>query len=234
MIMDALNSDKDQIIKQWEIFQRVLRDNLTTEIHHAIGNHDVFGWEARAKFDKDPKFGKVWACEQFEIESPYYAFTKNGWRFIILDSVQPTEGDGYTGRLDDPQFEWLTGELKDNQLPTMVVSHIPIIGACAYFDGPNEKTGTWTVPAAIMHSDARRIKDLFRLHPHVKLCVSGHEHLLDQVVYNGVSYFCDGAVCASWWNGDYQECTYGYAEIDLYDDGTFEHKYVPFGWKTIS
>lgn len=234
MIMDALDSDRDRVQAQWDVFHRVLRQNLRTPIHHAVGNHDVWGWEAKAKYASEPKFGKAWACEALELERPYYSFDKGGWHFIMLDSIQTGEGDGYTGRLDDPQFEWLQGDLASTpaKTPVMVVSHIPIIAACAYFDGQNERTGTWMVPAALMHSDARRIKDLFRKHPNVKLCVSGHEHLLDEVVYNGVTYACNGAVCGSWWNGDYQECTYGYAQIDLFDDGSFTNRYVPYGWKT--
>ncbi|MGV3619156.1 MAG: metallophosphoesterase family protein [Fimbriimonas sp.] len=233
MIMDALNTEKAAIQQQWDIFNRVLKENLKTPIRHCIGNHDVFGWEAPEKYASEAKYGKVWAMEQFGLTKPYYSFDQGGWHFIVLDSIYDMKG-GYSGRLDDAQFEWLQGDLKATpaKTPVLVVSHIPIVGACAYFDGPNEKTGTWVVPAALMHSDARRIKDLFLKHPNVKVCLSGHEHLRDDVLYNGVHYICDGAVCAKWWGGDYQECTYGYGRLDLYDDGTFDHRYVTYGWKT--
>lgn len=39
-------------------------------------------------------------------------------------------------------------------------------------------------------------------------------------------------MCGGWWGGNHFECTYGYGMIDLYDDGTFENRYVPYGWKT--
>ncbi len=82
-----------------------------------------------------------------------------------------------------------------------------------------------------MHKDCLELKDLFAQHPNVKLCLSGHLHLLDRVDYNGVTYLCNGAVSGNWWKGRHKDCDEGYAVIDLYDDGSFEHQYVKYGWK---
>ena len=82
-----------------------------------------------------------------------------------------------------------------------------------------------------MHIDARRIKDLFAKHPNVRLCLSGHEHLVDQVTYNTTTYCCNGAVSGAWWKGSYHECAPGYGLIDLYDDGSFYNQYVVHGWQ---
>ncbi|MBS1721267.1 MAG: metallophosphoesterase [Armatimonadetes bacterium] len=234
LIMDSLGADADRTRTQWSIFTSVLKANLELPVEHTIGNHDVWGWNDRAKYQNESKFGKVWACEVLGLTKPYRSFDKAGWHIIILDSVHRKEGNGYTARLDDEQFEWLQGDLAKvpAKTPILVVSHIPIIAVCSMFDGENEKTGNWVIPGAWVHIDARRIKDLFKKYPNVKMCISGHEHLLDQVVYNGVNYFCNGAVCGGWWGGDYYECTYGYTLIDLFDDGSFENRYVPFGWKT--
>ncbi|MBS1705181.1 MAG: metallophosphoesterase [Armatimonadetes bacterium] len=234
LIMDSLGADADRTKLQWEVFTSVLKANLELPIEHTIGNHDVWGWSNRDKFAKEPLFGKNWACEVLQLSKPYRSFDKAGWHFIVLDSTHSVEGNGYTAKLDEEQFEWLKGDLAKvpKSKPVMVVSHIPIIAVCAMFDGENEKSGDWQIPGAWMHIDARRIKDLFRQYPNVKFCISGHEHLLDQAVYNGVHYFCNGAVCAGWWGGDYQECSYGYTLIDLYGDGSFENRYVHYGWKT--
>src|SRR5690606_23551047 len=117
------------------------------------------------------------------LEKPYRSYDRNGWHFIVLDSVFPKATGGYTARLDDEQFEWLKGDLASvkSTTPIMVTSHIPIIAACPMFDGDNEKSGNWQVPGAWMHIDARRIKDEFRKHANIKLCISGHIHLIDQV-----------------------------------------------------
>lgn len=235
LIMDALGADAARTKTQWDIFTSVLKANAEIPVEHVIGNHDVWGWNAIDKYSKESKFGKTWACEVLQLEKPYRSFDKKGWHFVVLDSTHRVEGNGYTARLDDEQFEWLKDDLAKvpKTTPIFVVSHIPIIGVCSMFDGENEKTGNWVIPGAWVHIDARRIKDLFRKHPNVKMCISGHEHLLDQVVYNNVNYFCNGAVSAAWWGGDYQECTYGYTLVDLYDDGSFENRYVPYGWKTV-
>lgn len=77
-----------------------------------------------------------------------------------------------------------------------------------------------------MHIDARAIINLFANYPQVKLCLSGHLHLQDKVVYNGVSYYCNGALCGNWWKGNYQYTKPGYATVDLYADGSFEVNYL--------
>lgn len=230
--MDAFGADHDRTKVQWDLFGKVLRDECSLPVEHCIGNHDV--WSFRTREDNPmhaAKAVKKWALAELGLESPYRTFVKGGWRFIVLDSTFPS-GNGYTARLDDEQFEWLGQTLRDSdpKQPVLIVSHIPILAACAYFDGDNEKSGNWVVPGAWMHIDARRIKDLFFKHPNVKAAISGHIHLIDRVEYLGVSYLCNGAVCGGWWKGNYQECEPGYALVDLFDDGTVESRYVAFGW----
>lgn len=209
---------------QINTWRRVLRDELSTPHKTIIGNHDVLGMQ--------PIEGKDWAVNAYELPGRYYAFDEKGWRFIILDSTSPEEG-GYKGRIDEEQFAWLEEQLKNapESTPVCVASHIPILAACAYFDGENEKSGNWNVPGAWMHVDARRIKTLFARHPNVRLCLSGHIHLADEVEYLGVKYACNGAVSGAWWGGAYQEFEPGYALVDLYDNGAAEVSYAPYGWE---
>jgi hypothetical protein len=81
-----------------------------------------------------------------------------------------------------------------------------------------------------MHVDARRLKDLFRIHPNVKLCLSGHTHLIDRVDYLGVTYLCSGAVSGAWWKGPYQEFQNSFTIIDLYDGGSFDFQVWAYPW----
>ena len=228
LIMDALAASRESTQQQWDVFFRVLKANASVPVKHSIGNHDVWGWGDRAKYATEPGFGKKWACDLLGLAKPYYSFDQAGWHIVVLDSTHPVDGNGYTARLDEEQFEWLASDLASTKKPVMVLSHIPILGVCSQFDGQNEKTGNWVIPGSYVHIDARRIKDLFLKHKNVKLCISGHEHQLDSVVYNGVTYICNGAVSANWWNGRYFECDYGYALVDLFDDGTFANTYVPY------
>lgn len=237
LVMDSLGATPERLKTEWDIYTSVLKQHCSLPVEHCLGNHDVWGWNDIGKYGKESKFGKLYAQDRLALDAPYRSFDRAGWHFIVLDSThRKAEGNGYIARLDDKQFEWLADDLAKTPktTPVFVLSHIPIISVCSMFDGENEKTGNWVVPGSWMHIDARRIKDLFKKHPNVKLCVSGHEHLRDQVVYNDVTYVCAGAVSGGWWGGDYYECTYGYSLIDLYRDGTFRTEYVPYGWKTQS
>jgi hypothetical protein len=54
---------------------------------------------------------------------------------------------------------------------------------------------------------------------------------LDLPELDGVTYVCDGAVSGAWWKGPKERCAEGYGLFDLFDDGSFKHQYVPYGWK---
>jgi 3',5'-cyclic AMP phosphodiesterase CpdA len=234
-IMDSIARERDAVEAQWDAWDRTLEANCTLPVVHCIGNHDAWGLDrVRSRTTGDePRYGKRWPLERFGLEERYYSFDRAGWHFIVLDSTLPIDG-GYTARLDDEQFEWLAGDLAatPEMTPVLVASHIPILCGCAFLDGDNEKSGNWAVPGAWMHIDARRIKDLFYRHPNVKLALSGHIHLRDRLDYNGVTYLCNGAVCGGWWGGNYQETEPGYAVIDLYGDGAFDHFYTGYGEAT--
>lgn len=230
-IMDSIGREQSAVKAQWDQWDRTLRENCTLPVFHCIGNHDVWGLDkAKSKTTGDEAlYGKKWAQDQFKLKERYYSFDRAGWHFVVLDSTMP-QGSGYTARLDDAQFEWLTADLAatPKATPVLVLSHIPILCGCAFLDGDNEKSGNWTVPGAWMHIDARRIKDLFVKHPNVRLALSGHIHLRDRLDYNGVTYLCNGAVCGAWWGGNYQETEPGYALVDLYADGTWDSRYVAY------
>lgn len=234
-IMDSLQRDAARTRTQWDVWKRVIKAECSVPILNCIGNHDIWGWdrEKSSTTGLEPLWGKQWAMEAMGIDHRYWSFDRAGWHFVVLDSTHIDPDRVYVARLDEEQFEWLRDDLaavrKDT--PVCVLSHIPILCACAFYDGDNEKTGNWVVPGKWVHIDSRRIKDLFWEHPNVRLCLSGHIHLLDRVDYNGVTYLCNGAVCGNWWDGHYDKTPPGFALVDLYDDGSFEHQYMTYGWQ---
>jgi len=237
-IMDALAQSRDRTALQWKIWHETLAAECSLPVVNCIGNHDVWGWnKAHSKATgEEPDFGKRWAMDEMQMKSPYHSHDQAGWHFIVLDSTHTNGGRSYTAKLDEEQFAWLEEDLRVTppSTPIMVISHIPLFAACPFFDGENEKTGNWVVPGAWMHIDARRIKDLFTRHPNIRLCVSGHIHLVDRVDYLGITYYCNGAVSAGWWSGPCQEFENGYGLVQLYDDGSFENEYVEFGWRAAT
>lgn len=229
-IMDALGADKARTQTQWQLWQSVLQNECSLPIVHCLGNHDVWGWKAKnPAISSEQLYGKQWAMQEFGLSSRYYGFDRAGWHFIVLDSTHFLPG-GYIAKLDDEQFEWLQDDLNRTPgiTPICVLSHIPIMCFCAFFDGENEASGDWKIPGAWMHIDARRIKDVFKQHSNIKLCLSGHIHLQDEVEYLGVKYLCNGAVSGNWWEGAYQEFPPAYVVVDLFDDGSSASEYIPY------
>ena len=234
-IGDALGTPKPQVLVQWGIWDRVMAAELKIPAYQCIGNHDIFGWNQRDQPDlpQDPAYGKTLALEHLGLKERYYSFDHAGWHFVVLDSMElnHSNNQGYLARLDDIQFAWLARDLAatPTAMPVCVLSHIPILSTAAFLDGENAGTGTWIVPGAWMHIDARRIKDLFKQHPNVKVCLSGHLHMEDDTTYLGVRYLCNGAVCGGWWKGKHDEFGPAYALIDFYDDGSVENQIVAYG-----
>jgi hypothetical protein len=166
--------------------------------------------------------------------SPQSTVPSPPWHIIVLDGTQPDPNDdnGYKAFLDEAQFDFLQRDLKatDPATPVLVMSHIPIMSASAILWSRKDNRGDFVTSGSLIHQDGLKIKDLFAKHPNVKVCVSGHLHHVDRVDYNGVTYLCNGAVSGNWWKGRHKDCDEGYAVLDLYDDGSFERRYVTYGW----
>ena len=234
-IMDSFESDDARTKLQWNIWHKNFQDECSLKVQSAIGNHDIWGWnKKRSKTTgEEANYGKKRAIEMLRLDERYYAFDRNGWRFIVLDSTQPDGGEGYRAFLDDEQLDWLTRQLQatSDGTPVLVLSHIPIISASAILWSKKDSRGDFTISGSLVHQDGIKIKDLFSKHKNVKLCLSGHLHHVDRVDYNGVTYLCNGAVSGNWWKGRHKDCDEGYAIIDLFDDGSFAHQYVRYDWK---
>lgn len=234
-VFDSLEADEDWTRSQWESFKDVLKQNCSLPVYHAIGNHDVWGYgQNNENITNHPLYGKAMAVEQLGLSNRYYAFDLAGWRFLVLDSTHEPTIPGseipYTGKVDEEQFNWLSGEIEKTSadIPVCVLSHIPILCACEFYDGENETSGNWVVPGAWMHIDSRRFRSLFLEHPNVKLCLSGHAHQQEVLEYLGVKYLCDGAICGAWWYGPYLDFPPGYVVIDLFSDGTAQSQFLTY------
>jgi Icc protein len=232
LVMDAFAQGFDRTKSQWDLFTRTLKQECSLELRHCVGNHDIWGWnKTKSKTSgTEQGWGKAWACETLGLAKPYYSIPRGGWRIIVLDSVQPN-GDGYLGGLDDEQFAWLESELAAHPAaPTLIVSHIPIFSVVALLADAKLENNEFRMSAASVFKDGKRLRSLFAKHRQVKVCISGHIHMIERIDLDGVSYICDGAVSGAWWKGAKERCPEGYGLFDLFDDGTFTHQYVAYGW----
>jgi 3',5'-cyclic AMP phosphodiesterase CpdA len=239
--MDSASSPEPRSRVQWDLFRKVLADTVGTRvpIQHTLGNHDIFGRDKVAckATGNEPFYGRRWFLDNFGYERTYRSFDNSGWHVIILDSIDLLpDGDEYAARITGEQLDWLKADLASTPktTPVLVISHVPILSVATYFD----KAELDQVPDSLdlrvsskrTHVDCRELEALFRSHGNVKLCLSGHLHLLDRCMYNGITYICDGAVSGAKWKGHKCQTPEGYGLIDLYADGSFEHQYVTFGW----
>src|SRR6185436_807807 len=124
------------------------------------------------------------------------------------DSTQLNPAGGYIGKLDTEQLEWLQQELRsvpaDKHI--CIVSHIPILSICSglFFD-KTEPNGDLLIKRNLMHTDFLALKKIFLNYPNIRVCISGHIHLQDELKYLGIKYYCNGAVSGNWWNGAFQD-----------------------------
>ena len=237
-VMDVFEAKQGRATELAQAFRSTWKQHCSLPVEHTLGNHDIFGWNKpkSGTSGSEADWGKKFACDLYGFSRSYRSFDRAGWRFIVLDSVQ-SKGDGYVAFIDAEQLAWLEQTLKDTPatMPICVVSHIPILCVSAMvFGNPRslEKRGQDTiVQAGEMHTDGDHLHHLFKRHGGVKLCLSGHIHLLDRCQIDGITYICDGAVSGNWWKGPIQGTPEGYGVIDLWTDGRFEHRYQPYGWK---
>ncbi len=232
LIMDGLSVDEDRAKKQWAIYNRILKAHVSVPVHSAIGNHDAWGWNPKSgTTGREPKWGKIWWKEATQSTDTHYTFDFRGWRFIVIDTVGHTPGS-WEGTVDPNQLEWLTDVLKSTPatMPVLVMGHVPVISVTPMMTSWNDSHKEWEYGNLSQVRENVAIKNLFLQHPNVKICLSGHTHMVDRVDYNGVSYLCGGAVCGAWWLGRHQDFDPGYQVIDLFPDGTFKREYVAWGW----
>lgn len=260
LVMDAFGQSLKRTKELFDMFSKVFSDGCSHPIEHTMGNHDIWGWaksDSGTKGD-EPGWGKKYFKDALGVTALHRAISAGGWKLVILDSVQPGEAPfAYTGGLDDEQFEWLKGELAATPAttPILCVSHIPILGGGVVMaDGRLNDRGI-LVEKPTIFKDALRVVDLFSQHPNVKLCVSGHIHIVEKLEFQGVTYYCGGAVSGAWWKTPEADRTSrakktkdqsppapprplrsqcGYSTIDLWPDGRFETAYQAFGWNCES
>ncbi|GAC1304383.1 MAG: metallophosphoesterase [Mucilaginibacter sp.] len=226
VVFDMNKENLDVINEQWKLWHHTLQTESSLPVRYCLGNHDIW-WNENDK--GQVLYGKQYAMDQLKLNKPYYSMEQGGWKIIVLDSVHlDIDNTWYIGKLGDVQFEWLENELKNTgkNTPVLVMSHIPILTTLLMIE--DNIVNRWEMLGGDMHTDTAKIINLFYQHPNVRLCLSGHLHMRDKVVYNNVTYLCNGAVSGAWWVGNRRETAPGYGLIDLSADGSFEERYVNY------
>jgi hypothetical protein len=126
-------------------------------------------------------------------------------------------------------LQWLKDDLARNEKPACLFSHIPLLSVGPFNSPGFVKDDHYRVPDTWLHANAMPLIELLRAN-RVRLCVSGHLHMVDRVDFLGISFVCNGSVCGRWWGGPYAQFPEGFGVFDLRPDGTFDYAYETFGW----
>ena len=238
-IMDSMQASPARTKLQWDLWKELLRSECSLPVRHAVGNHDCWGIDKTKSgtTGREPLWGKKWALDSLGLAQPYYSFDLFGWHFIALDSVEPFQ-NAYKARLGEEQMAWLKSDLAGlpPNVPVLVMSHIPIVSPGGLLNSASvTEEQDLQIGGGLMHLDSKEIHTLLREAGNVRLCLSGHVHINDRAEYDGITYISSGAVSSGWWKEVHLDrFDYGYALLDLFADGSFDYRYVPYGWKTVS
>lgn len=225
-IMDGLKATRDGAEAQFKLLAEAMRP-LEMPIYHTIGNHDIFGWENAAGSSADPGYGKALFEEEVKQSRSYEAFGLGGWRFIILDTIQPKAG-GWYAAVDQEQLAWLEKELEAHPgAPTVVSAHVPLFTIFSQ----HESSSMAPSPNTLVTSNGRDVFQILKKY-NVKLVLQGHTHIVEECDYLGTRFITAGSVCGEWWKGPrlgvHPE---GFSVIDL-AEGQAKWTYHPYGWKS--
>ncbi|MDN5286941.1 MAG: hypothetical protein JWR38_3215 [Mucilaginibacter sp.] len=223
---DYDNIKKDRVLELWSCWKKSVELVKDIPMYSVLGNHDMW-WQGKG----DELFGKPGVLKMLGLKNSYYSFDKNDWHFIMLDSNHPQT----PGMLDEEQWNWFVQDVKSNaDKAILIMSHYPLLSCTGIVDNKPDFIGPFKVSGSYNHLDIMKFIEVFNKNKNIKVCLSGHIHLLDKVWYNDVNFLCNGAVSGFWWEpGDdnkssYKQTVPGYSIINLYNDGSFDDEYIKY------
>jgi 3',5'-cyclic AMP phosphodiesterase CpdA len=230
LIMDAFEQTYGRADSLYNLF--ILTNTLfEMPVYHTIGNHDIYGLHEKSHAQPDhPEYGKMMFRKRLGGGKRYRSFDHGKWHFILLDSIEPVEGDGYIGKIDTEQLEWLLNDLNTvgKERPIVISVHIPFFSVSTQF----RNGSTVANSEGLIITNAKEVWD--RIAPYkVKLVLQGHLHIVEEIVWKETRFVTGGAVCGAWWNGPYVGFPEGMIVVDVKgDDLTW--RYETYGWQTDS
>ena len=201
----------DLIDRDWESFDAVvpIYESLKAPRYHVLGNHDYSV--------ADDKKGRV--PERLGLASRWYAFSRKGFRFVVLDGndlsfhaypegsaswqrsaayyeASGTKSPKWNGAIGSEQMEWLERSLQDASAKgqrALVLCHFPVY--------PEDPHNLW---------NAAEVGRLLESHDSFVAYLNGHNHGGNLAERNGRPYHT--------FHGMVDTETSSYSVVTLYDD----------------
>ena len=227
-VYDAMGVNGARAGMVYDLYKRT-EQLLGMPLHHAIGNHDVFGVLTKSGVPPaDPAYGKK--MYQDRMGQTFYSFDYKGYHFVVLDSIQPTEDRLWEARVDEAQLHWLRDDLKrlPARAPVIAVIHCPLVTAFATYAQvvtESRKYNTMTV------SNAAEVLEVFE-DANVLAVLQGHTHINEVVAYKNTQYITSGAVCGNWWHGPRMGTPEGFTLVSL-REGKISTRYETYGFRSV-
>lgn len=203
LAFDGLYTPKAEFEEQIRLFKEITAA-LGIPTYPCLGNHDVLGWSARRKVDRnDPALGKRFIMDRLDWEHSHYSFDHAGWHFSILDCIHPVQteqGPSYEPRIGPEQLEWLAGDLGSaGDRPKICLTHIAAFCAMAQWNGdPTRKA----LDGSMVLWDTKELRLVLERHG-VKALLQGHCHNREDYRFRDVWYLTSAAVSGAWWAGSW-------------------------------
>jgi len=225
LVMDVLGVGYERADSLYTLYDS-LSKKFDMPVYNTIGNHEVFGIYEKSGISQDHSDYKFGMYEKWFGET-YYSFDKQGWHFIVLNSVMETDDRHYIGMISEEQMEWIRIDLLDvdPQTPIVISTHIPFITVFTqilFGEYAPEYHG-------LVVENSRDVLNLFAGHK-LKLVLQGHLHYLEDIKVDGIQFISVGAVSARWWNGPNHEVEEGFLMVHTHGDD-FCWEYVDYGWE---
>jgi Icc protein len=229
-VFDAFGVNNVRAGMVYDLYERT-EQLLGMPLHHAIGNHDVFGVLLKSGVaPTDPAYGKK--MYQDRMGRTYYSFDYKGYHLVVLDSIHPTEDRLWEARIDEDQLRWLRDDLKalPHGAPVIAVVHCPLVTAFATYAytqivGADRKYNTMTV------ANAPDVLQIFE-NANVLAVLQGHTHVNEVVTYKNTQYITSGAVCGNWWRGPRMGTPEGFTVVSL-RQGKISWRYETYGFHSV-
>jgi 3',5'-cyclic-AMP phosphodiesterase len=224
---DLIAAPRERATLLLDLYQRTEHALDGIPIHHTLGNHDVFGRLPEAHVaDSDPLYSKKTFEQRFDSKT-YYSFDRNGYHFIVLDSISLLPEGAYEGRIDATQLQWLKSDLAAQPAgtPVIVTTHIPLVSAIPQYMAVVKNAPK---PDAFLVANSFDVLPLFEGH-NVIAVLQGHTHINETVYYRNTPYITSGAVCGNWWKGTRWGTPEGFTVLEL-AAGRATWRYETYGW----
>jgi 3',5'-cyclic-AMP phosphodiesterase len=225
MIADGYTSTPETAAQRWAVY-RILHDAIQPRPEVAIGNHDLVGVEPPYGFDRTTD-ARAQARSQLSLRDTYRSFDRNGYHFVILDSVQVTRDElKYRGFVDQEQMDWLRADLArvSAETPVILVTHMPLM--TAFYQAVEGIASA--VPANRGIVNGREVLDAFANH-RLLAVLQGHLHVDELIRWRETTFITGGAICGKWWRGPWHGTSEGFGVLNLRANRV-DWEYFTYGW----